>query len=152
MKLRELDILDPAVQNFLWTHFDPTVFRHDYTPLAALNYMVSSCVNNDAKVVGDIEAGFVFYAEQRNPKVLEPHIIGNGLLLREAIRQGIDIAKALGYEVVVIWTQDERLVRMCQKFGFTLNGHIPRLHMHNGHLTGVYALSMEISTCGTLLT
>jgi hypothetical protein len=152
VKLRELDARDPAVQRFLWGHFDPSVFRHDYSPLDGLNYIVNSCLTKDAMLVGDLDVGFVFYAEQRNPKVLEPHIIGNGLLLREAFRQGIGIATTLGYEQIVIWTQDERLVRMCQKFGFTLNGHIPKLHLHNGQLTGVHVLSMEIQTCGTLLT
>ena len=43
--------------------------------------------------------------------VFDERGIGNGLLLREALRQGLGIARALGYEEIIIWTQDERLVR-----------------------------------------
>jgi hypothetical protein len=150
MKLRELSALDPAVQRFLFEHANPTSFRHDYTPLDGLNYIVGRCVNDGAKIVGDLDAEFLFYAEQRNPKVLEPHIIGDGTKLREAARQGMGIARALGYERMIIWTLDERLVRIAEKSGFRLCGRIPGLHLQAEKLQDVFVLEMEL-TCDTLL-
>lgn len=151
MNLRELSILDPAVQRFLFEHADPSMFRHDYTPLDGLNYMVNRCVNDGAKVIGDIKAGFCFFAEQRNPKVLEPHIIGDGTKLREATRQGMALAAALGYERMIIWTLDERLVRIAEKSGFRLCGRIPGLHLQADALRDVFVLEMELTICDTLL-
>jgi len=144
MKLELLNIRDERVQDFLWQHLEPTDFRYDYTRLDAIKEVERQVYSGDTQLWGDLHAKLMFRCEARNPKVLEPHIMGDGMLLRGGLQQGAEIAWGLGFEKLVIWTHHEQIARIVEKCGFTLAGRMPGLHMDKaGALADLYCLTME---------
>jgi hypothetical protein len=144
MKLELLNIRTPAVQSFLWTYLEPSDFRHDYTKLDALKEVERQVYADECQLWGDLDANFMFRAVTRNPKVLEPHIMGDGMVFRSAISQGLPIVWSMGYEKVAIWTQFEQIARIVQKCGFTLDARLPRMHADaEGNLLDLFVLTME---------
>lgn len=144
MNLTRLDIRDPRVQEFLWRYLEPTDFRHDYTKLDAIRYVEAQAYDGSTQLWGDLDAGFMFRVTVRNPKVMEPHIMGNAAYLRSAMRQGVGLAWEMGFEKLAIWTQHEAVVRIASKCGFSLEGRLPKLHMGpGGELLDLYVLVME---------
>lgn len=144
MQLEPLNIRTPAVQAFLWEHLVPADFRHDYTKLDAIKEVERQVYAGNTQLWGNLREDIVFRCEVRNPKVIEPHIMGNGTKIRSALRVGVQKAWALGFERVAIWTQHETIVRICQKCGFTLTAAMPRMHMNSdGQLLDLYVLTME---------
>lgn len=143
MRIECLSIRDPAVQQFLWEHIQPGDFRHDYTKLDALRYLEAQCLAGDAHLYGDLSVPFVFYAVQRNPRVIEPHIMGDGRKLREAMAQGAKLAWAMGYERALIWTWHERIARICVRAGYSLEAAIPQAHLAHGTLHTLYCVTIS---------
>jgi hypothetical protein len=144
MNLKQLDIRDQRVQQFLWEHIEPTDVRWDYTKLDAMKLLEVQVYDGTVQLWGDLDLGFVFKATQRNLKVLEPHIMGNGVYLRSAMKQGVAIAWGLGYEKLAIWTQHEKIVRIATKCGFSLEARIPKIHEGpRGELLDLYVLTRE---------
>lgn len=149
MKIEALSIRDPEVQDFLWRFVEPHDFRHDYTKLDAIKLIESQCYDQTCQLYGNMKEQFMFRCTVRNSKVIEPHIIGDGLKLRGAFDSGLPIAWALGFERAVIWTHHKRIARIAQRLGFTLNGVVPKVHEVDGELRDLYALSMEKQQCAT---
>lgn len=150
MNLRQLSIRDPAVQDFLWQHLTPSDFREDYTKLDCIKRIEESCYQDNCRLYGDMEVGFMFRCTIRNSKVLEPHVMGNGRYFRSAIEQGAPMAWAMGFERIVIWTHHKQIARLAHKVGFELDAVIPKQHIVNGVLRDVYALGMD-KPCDILL-
>jgi hypothetical protein len=146
MKLELLNIRDEKVQAFLWQYLEPSDFRHDYTRLDAIKEVERSMYEGTTRLWGDLSANFMFRCVLRNPKVLEPHIMGDGMLIRSAMEQGLPIVWAMGVEKVAIWTQHERIARILQKCGFTSEATVRGLHMGpGGELLDLYVMTMEKS-------
>ena len=144
MNLEFLNIRAQAVQDFLWAHLEPSDFRHDYTRLDAIKEVERQVYAGDCQLWGDLQSGLVFRCSVRNPKVLEPHIMGDGVLIRSGLQQGVVKAWQLGFEKVAIWTHHEKIARIVEKCGFTKVGNMPGLHMDkNGALADLYCLTME---------
>lgn len=144
MKLEQLNVRDARVQEFLWQHLVPTDFRHDFTKLDAMRYVEQQCYEGVCQLWGDMDVGFAFRATVRNPKVLEPHIMGKGVFLRSAIQQGEAIAWGLGYEKIVIWTQHDKIADIAEKLGFERYGPLPRVHLgSDGELQDLWMLARE---------
>lgn len=153
MHLEQLSIRDQKVQDFLWKHLEPCDFRHDYTRLDALKEVERQVLHEECQLWGDMEAQFMFRAVTPNPKVLEPHIMGDGRYLREAIRQGAPIAWGMGIQLLRVWTQHPQLVRIAEKCGFVFEAeHSHMLMAADGELLNVYSLIMpRPQECSTLL-
>lgn len=144
MELKQLLPNDPAVQEFLWKHLVPSHFRWDYTKLDAMKLVERQVYDGDVQLWGDMSVGFVFRAVVRNPKVIEPHIMGNGIYLRSALRAGLPICWGLGFEKIVIWTQHESIANIAEKMGFTRHAMVPRVNMDaSGELQPMYAVTLE---------
>lgn len=149
MQIRELNIRDNAVQDFLWKYLEPQDFRHDYTKIDALKYIETQIYNGDCQLFGDLDAEFVFRCTRRNRFVLEPHIMGDGRRLRDAFRVGLPVAWMMGFTKCVIWTHHERIARICKRFGFTQYACVPGIHQADGKLCDLYALVLEKPECAT---
>lgn len=152
LKLQFLDATSSKVQEWMWERMDPAVFRWDYTRLQAINYMVQACVAGEMQLVGDLAAGFVVIAQEQNPKIVTLHIVGNGILLRTAIKQGTLMAALHGYDYLSVTTTFKSISRICQRMGFELVATVPRWHMIGGELVDCYMLSLEIKSPHGLLT
>ena len=144
MQLEPLNIRTPAVQQFLWEHLVPADFRHDYTKLDAIKEVERQVYAGNTQLWGNLREDIVFRCEVRNPRVIEPHIMGNGTKIRSALRVGVQKAWSLGFERVAIWTQHESIARIVEKCGFTRNAVLPRMHMDGeGKLLDLFVLTME---------
>ena len=144
MNLELLNIRTQAVQDFLWRFIEPADFRHDYTRLDAIKEVERQVYDGRCQLWGDLHAGLMFRCSLRNPKVLEPHIMGDGMLIRSGLQQGARIAWGMGIERLAIWTHHEQIARIVEKCGFKLTGRMPGLHMQpNGELADLYCLTME---------
>lgn len=142
MRLEPLSIRDPDVQTFLWEYLDPTDVRHDYTKLDAMKEIERQVYNGDCILFGDMAERFMFRVFVRNPRVCEPHIMGDGTKIRSGTEQGLQIAWAEGFEQVVVWTQHAKIARIMEHIGFTLRAHLPQMHMGlNGEMFDCYALT-----------
>lgn len=143
MKLERLSIRDKAVQDFLWQHLEPTDIRYDYTKLDAIKEVEREVIANECELWGDMAVPIVFRAVLANPKVLEPHIMGNGHYVREALAQGLPIAWGMGVETVRIWTQYPALAHIVEKCGFKFEATHPSMLMGaDGELLTVYSLTL----------
>lgn len=142
MNIEEIDINDPWLQEFLWQHLVPSDIRHDYTKLDAMAFIIARAKTGQTVFIGCKESGVVFRCVEHNPKVIEPHIMGNGLRVRSVTKAAIPVAWKLGYEKIVVWTQHRALASAMRNIGFTQDAVIPRYHLHNGDLLDVYILSI----------
>lgn len=144
MQLEELSIRDERVQQFLWQYLEPTDFRFDYTRLDAIREVERQVYEGGTMLIGDMAEGVMMRVTIRNPKTVEPHIMGDGSKIRGVLDQGVLMAWKLGYERVVIWTQYPQIARIVEKCGFRLDATIPALHMNStGALCAMHCLSME---------
>jgi hypothetical protein len=143
MRLELLDIRKQPVQDFLWTYIEPTDFRHDYTRLDAIKEVERQVYDRTCQLWGDLDANFVFRCVVRNPKVIEPHIMGDGRVIRTAFSEGLPKVWSMGFEKVVIWTHLGSIARIMERFGFRCD-QLPRMHMGpSGELLDQYVLTME---------
>lgn len=142
MNIEEFDIDDNWLQEFLWQYLVPTDIRHDYTKLDAMAHIRSKAKAGETVFIGCKESRVVFRCVQHNPKVIEPHIMGNGLRVRSVTQAAIPVAWHLGYEKIVVWTQHQALARAMTSIGFNQDAIIPRYHLHNGDLLDLYVLSI----------
>jgi len=138
-----LDIRDNAVQDFVWRHLVPADIRHDYTRFDAMRYVYERLACGDEWLVGDMAAGLAFRCITRNPRVLEPHIMGNPARLRSLLPLALDIAWARGIERVLIWTQHASIARIVVRLGFTHEATVRRAHLSQHQLLDLHILSLE---------
>lgn len=138
-----LSIRDPWVQEFLWKYTVASDFRHDYTKYDAIKYIYEQVSLGECLLVGDKETEVVFRCVLRNPKVLEPHVMGKAIHLRKTFRESLPIAWERGIERVIVWTQYHALVRIMTKLGMTLDAVVPSYHFQDSKLLDLYVLSLE---------
>jgi hypothetical protein len=142
MTIQEFDHTDPWLQEFLWQHLVPGDIRHDYTKADALAHVMNLARIGETVFVGCKESGVVFRCVEHNPKIIEPHIMGNGIRVRSVTKGAIEVAWRLGYEKIVVWTHYPALARAMISIGFSEDAVIPRYHLHNGQLVDVHILSI----------
>ena len=143
MRLELLNIRTQAVQDFLWHYLEPSDFRYDYTKLDAIKEVERQVYAGDCQLWGDMGANFMFRCTTRNPRVIEPHILGDGMLIRTAFKEGLPIAWSLGYEKVVVWTNLESIANIMARYGFRCD-RLPRMHMGpSGELLDQFVLTLE---------
>ena len=143
MHIEQIDIRDPWLQEFLWQYVVPSDIRHDYTKLDAITYIRDRALTGDFIFVGCKESRVVFRCVRQNPRILEPHIMGNGLRVRSVTRAALPMAWQLGYDKVVVWTQYPALAAAMRNIGFSEDAVIPRYHLHNGELLDMHVLSVS---------
>lgn len=141
MHIEEFSIDDNWMQEFLWQYLVPSDIRYDYNKLDAMAYVRTQVRNGDCVLVGSREHRVVFRCVSHNPKVLEPHIMGNGVYVRSVTKAAIPVAWELGYEKIVVWTQYQALAAAMINIGFSQDAVIPRYHLHNGDLVDTHVLS-----------
>jgi len=141
--MQHLNIRDAQVQQFLWRHLVPEDIRHDYTRIDAIGYVHARIASGEQWLVGDMEAGLAFRCVLRNPRVLEPHIMGNPVRLRSLLPGALEIAWGRGIERVLIWTQHASIARIVVRLGFTHEATVRRAHLQDGQLLDLHVLSLE---------
>lgn len=143
MHIEEFSIDDDWMQEFLWQYLVPSDIRFDYNKLDALAFIRTQARSGDCVFVGCRESRVVFRCVQANNKILEPHIMGNGMRVRSVTKAAIPVAWNLGYEKIVVWTQYQALAAAMVNIGFTKDAVIPRYHLHNGVLHDTIVLSLD---------
>lgn len=141
--LEEFDIKDPWLQEFLWTHLVASDVRSDFTKLDAMASIKAKALAGECVFIGCKNSNVVMRCMENNPKVIEPHIMGNGLRMRSVTRAAIPVAWDLGYERIVVWTQYEQIARAMRSVGFNQDAVIPQYHLHDGKLLDIYVLSLS---------
>lgn len=144
--ITKLSIRDPWVQEFLWKYLVPSDIRHDYTKVDAIKFIHDQVLSGEEVLVGDKEAEVVFRCVLRNPKILEPHVMGNGIRLRSVGKEALPIAWGMGVEKIVAWATYPTLAKVWKRLGFTLDAILPKYHLKDGQLHDVYVLSLERPT------
>lgn len=149
MNLVKLDLQDERVLGFLWRYLEPTDFRWDYTRLDALKDLEVMLDKGLCQLWGDMDIPIMFRCSTPNPKTLEPHIMGDGRRLRDGLRQGAELAWGMGYEILRIWTQHEKIARIVEGCGFVRESILRKQFMTSGgDLIDVHTLILERSdTC-----
>lgn len=143
LKLEKLDIRDERVQEFLWRYLEPGDFRHDYTRLDAIEEVERQVRCGNCQLWGDMEANFMSRVVSPNPKTIEPHLMGNALVLRTAIKLAIPLAWQHGFEVIRVWTQHENIARIVEKCGFTREAKLTKgLMGRDGEMHDLYTLTV----------
>lgn len=143
MNVEQLDINDEWVLDFLCQYLEPQDIRHDYDLDDAIGFVRDQIGWGNCLLVGCKESRVVFRCMAANPKVLEPHIMGNGLRIRSVTKAAIPLAWSLGYEKIVVWTQHQALVSAMLNIGFTHDATLPRYHLYNGVLHDTHVLSFS---------
>ena len=125
--LQELPLSDPWVQDMLWALSNPQHVRWDYTKLAMMKYFETSWLAGDTIFVGDKEKDVLLRCEIYNPKVIAVHICGNGKAIRGVLKEGVVKAfREYKFDIVELWSMDERLVRIQEKAGFTVVAQVAK--------------------------
>jgi hypothetical protein len=141
MNVEQLSIDDPWVTEFLEQYLEPQDIRHDYKMSDAMAFVREQVSWGNCLLVGCKQSRVVFRCMAANPKVLEPHIMGNGLRVRSVTKAAIPLAWSLGYEKIVVWTQHKALAAAMLNIGFTQDATLPRYHLHNDNLFDLHILS-----------
>lgn len=143
MAMQFLDLRQPEVQDFLWRYIEPEDIRYDYTRLDAVRY-VQDQINAGAQwLIGDMEAGLVFRCVMRNPRLMEPHIMGNPARLRSLLPSALALVWARGVSRVMVWTQHAPIARIVARLGFTHEATLRRAHLRGGELLDLHVLTLE---------
>lgn len=142
MNVEQLSIDDPWVMEFLEQYLEPQDIRHDYTMADAIGFVRNQVGWGNCLLVGCKESRVMFRCMAANPKVLEPHIMGNGLRIRSVTKAAIPIAWSLGYEKIAVWTQHRALAAAMINIGFTHDATLPKYHLHDGDLLDLHILSI----------
>jgi len=143
MAMQFLDIRDAAVQDFLWRHVEPADIRHDYTRIDAIKHVHAGVYAGEQWLIGDMAAGLMFRCVMRNPKVIEPHIMGNPARLRSLLPGALRLGWERGIERVCIWTQHAAIARIVVRLGFTHEATLRRAHLVEGKLIDLHVLTLE---------
>jgi len=138
-----LDLREPVVQEFLWRFVEPADIRHDYTKIDAITHVTKAVCAGEQWLVGDMTAGLAFRCVMRNPRVLEPHIMGNPARLRSLLPRALALAWERGVERVMIWTQHASIARIVVRLGFTHEATLKRAHLMGGELIDLHVLTLE---------
>lgn len=141
-----LKISDPWVQDFIWSYLVPEDIKEGFTKLDALTSIARDVISGDQYLIGDKEAGVIFRCVLRNPKLLEVHVMGNGLRLRSVAKECLPLGWALGVERMIAYTQYPTLAKLWQKIGLKLDACIPKAHLQGNELVDIYVLSLERPT------
>ena len=149
MAMQFLDARDEAVQEFLWQHLMPQDIRHDYTRADALAWVIAQVHAGEQWLVGDLQARLVFRCVVRNPRVIEPHIMGDPARLRSLLPEALALAWNRGIERVMVWTQYRVIARIVSRLGFTHEATITRAHLVEGELLDLHILILEKPACPT---
>ncbi len=136
-------ISDPWVQDFLWEYLVPEDIDHGFTKIDAIANIAGGVISGKQVLIGDKEAGVIFRCVIRNPKLLEVHVMGNGLRLRSVARECVHLGWALGVERMIAYTQYPTLAKLWQKIGLELVAQIPKAHLQGSELVDIYVLTLE---------
>lgn len=138
-----LSIDDPAVVEFLHDHLVPTDIRWDYRIDDALPYILGELENGNQFLIGDMARGVVFRCYVRNPRVIEPHVMGNALHIRSVFRDCLPLVWAMGVTKIMVWTQYPALGAIVQRLGFVQEGCFVRSHMVEDTMLDMSVYSLE---------
>jgi len=147
MPMQFLDVRDAQVQDFLWQHLVPHDIRHDYTRADALAWVIAQVRAGEQWLVGDLKARLAFRCVVRNPRVLEPHIMGDPARLRSLLPEALALGWNRGIERVMVWTQYGVIARIVTRLGFTHEATLRRAHLVEGELLDLHILTLEKPTC-----
>jgi hypothetical protein len=143
MAMQLLDLRDAQVQDFLWRYLEPQDIRHDYTRLDAMRYVQDQVIAGEQWLIGDMDAGLMFRCVMRNPRVMEPHIMGNPARLRSLLPAALALVWARGIWRVVVWTQHASIARIVARLGFTHEATLKRAHLRGSELLDLHILTLE---------
>lgn len=141
-----LEMKNPQVQKFLWDWIDPSQIAFGMTKLDAMKELEMRFKVRQEALYGDLERGIALRCQYPRPDVVMPHVLGNASWIRSVIQVGSGVLFGMGMKWIHVWTQDERIARIVQAFGYSqqaaLEGHG---HVINDKEEATFILSMERS-------
>lgn len=138
-----LDIRRDDVQDFLWAHLVPSDIACGISKADAFRFVVDELMRGSQWLIGDLDRGVAFRVWMRNPKVIEPHVMGDALHLRGVMQDCLPLAWERGVEKVMVWTQHQALGRIVERLGFTREAFFPRTHLVGDTLLDLSVYSLE---------
>jgi len=127
MAFRELSIREPAVQELLWAHLNPTDIHPEYTKLDAITYIGNQIHEGNQFLWGD-ETAMLRCEGNKYSGVVQPHVLGDGRKFRALLIEGCEYAKSRNWQQVQIWTTRGSIQRMAMRMGFENAGFLPGHH------------------------
>lgn len=127
MAFRPLSIREPAVQELLWKHLEPTDVHPEYTKLDAICYIGNQIQEGNQFLWGD-ETAMLRCEGNKFTGVVTPHILGDGRKFRALLKAGCAYASEKGWRQVYIWTSRGVIQRMALRMGFEQYGYLPNYH------------------------
>lgn len=141
-KIQEYSFNDSWVQDMLWKYLNPSDLHWTCNKLSAIKLVESAWNLGECFFLGCKASDFLVRICIRNPFMIEPHIMGNGLYIREGLRQAVPLVFSRGIQSIVLYTQYPAIARITEKMGFTKIGVIPRAHFQGGELLDCTVLSL----------
>lgn len=138
-----LNIRDERVQNFLWDHLVPSDLRWDYTRADAFRFVMDEVMLGSQWLVGDLDRNVMLRIAVHNPKVIEPHIMGDAAYMRSVVTESIPLAWERGIQKIMVWTQHQSIGVIMERMGFVKEGEFPRMHFSDGKLHDLAVYSLE---------
>lgn len=138
-----LNVDNNEVQEFLWDHFVPEDVMWGVSKYDAYRHLINEVRQGQQWLAGDLERGVMIRSWIRNPKVIEPHVMGNAMYLRSVFTDCLPLAWERGVEKIMVWTQYPTLASIVEKLGFTREGYFPRMHLVKGELLDMFVYSLE---------
>lgn len=138
-----LNIDTNEVQDFLWSHLVPEDIAWGISKYDAYRMLVNEVRQGNQWLAGDLERGVMFRVWIRNPKVIEPHLMGNAMYFRSVFADCLPLAWGKGVEKIMVWTQYPTIGAIIEKLGFTREGFFPRSHLVGGELLDMSVYSLE---------
>lgn len=155
MEYRELSVREPAVQELLWRHLEPTDIHPEYTKLDAIKYLEGEILKGNQFLWGD-ETALLRCEGNKFTGVITPHILGDGFKFRSLLAQGLEYAKSMNkantllgadatrWTQVYIWTTRGAIQKMALRLGFEQVGLLNGYHATPNGNTDIAILRKEL--------
>lgn len=122
-----LNIRRSDVQEFVWAYLDPSQIRWNATKLDAMKEIEARLLAGTESLYGDMEKGVALRVHFPRPDVAMPHLLGDAAWFRSIVMVGSSALFSMGMKWVHVWTQDDRIARVVEAFGYrrvaSLEGH-----------------------------
>lgn len=142
IKVTEYSFYNKWVQDMLWNYLNPSDIHWTCTKLDAMRQVQAQYDLKECYFIGSEEHNFLFRIVQRNPFVAEPHIMGDGTVLRSVTAEAYRIVFSKGVQRINVYTQYPKITRIMKRFGLQYVGTIPKSHLDRGSLVDVDLLTI----------
>jgi len=138
-----LNIRDQWVQDLIYKHIVPEDIQKGYTKLDCLNFIQDEIYAGNQVLIGNDEV--ILRCVLPNKHVVEPHILGNGIYIRQTIEEAIVFASDNSeMQRIVVWTHYKSIGRILKGCGFELSATLEKYYLNSSGLHDLLGYTREI--------